>query len=480
MTSIHPFWVAGVATTSNEIAQVLHPSDDSLVARHYVPSAQDIEDAIRSASTEAKSVQSTSAATRAEALMHVSRQLNERLEEVANLIVDENGKPIMWARAEALRAVATFRWAAEEVRRFSGEMQRLDTEVTTSGRMAIIRRFPYGPILGISPFNFPINLVAHKLAPAIAVGAPIIIKPAPSTPMCALLLGELLAETDLPRGAWSILPIGNELAPLLVQDQRLPVISFTGSDKVGYEIEKQVPAKRLTLELGGNAAAVVLADWNSKQDLDWAASRIATFGNYQAGQSCVSVQRVLIHDSLFAHLSEQIVKNVLSLPNGDPRDEKVVVGPLINVDAAIRVEAWIQQAVAQGAKLLCGGTRDGAFVEPAVLVDVPVNSNLMCSEVFGPVIVLAPFATTDEAFDLVNDSEFGLQAGIFTHDIQTAFKAHRELEVGGVIIGDVPSFRSDQMPYGGVKGSGSGKEGLRFAMEDLTHERVMVLSGLDL
>lgn len=480
MTSIHPFWVAGVSTTSDEIAQILHPGDESLVARHYVPNAQDIEDAIRTASTNAKDVQSTSAATRAEALMHVSRRLNERLEEVANLIVDENGKPIMWARAEALRAVATFRWAAEEVRRFSGEMQRLDTELITTGRMAIIRRFPYGPILGISPFNFPINLVAHKLAPAIAVGAPIIIKPAPSTPMCALLLGELLAETDLPKGAWSILPIGNELAPQLVQDHRLPVISFTGSDKVGYAIEKQVPSKRLTLELGGNAAAVVLADWNSPQDLDWAVSRISTFGNYQAGQSCVSVQRVLIHESLFAGLTKQIVQTVQSLPNGDPHDETVVVGPLINVDAAQRVESWIEQAVAEGATLLCGGTRDGAFVEPAVLINVAASSNLMCSEVFGPVIVLAPFATTDEAFELVNESEFGLQVGVFTHDIQTAFKAHRELDVGGVIIGDVPSFRSDQMPYGGVKGSGSGKEGVRFAMEDFTHERVMVLSGLDL
>ena len=480
MTSIHPFWVAGVSTTSAEIAQVLHPSDESIVARHYVPSVKDIGDAIHAASTQAKTVQATSAATRAEALMHVSRRLSERFDEVANLIVAENGKPIMWARAEALRAVATFRWAAEETRRFSGEMQRLDTETTTAGRMAIIRRFPYGPILGISPFNFPINLVAHKLAPAIAVGAPIIIKPAPSTPMCALLLGELLAETDLPNGAWSILPIGNELAPLLVQDPRLPVISFTGSDKVGYEIEKQVPSKRLTLELGGNAAAVVLEDWNSQKNLDWAASRIATFGNYQAGQSCVSVQRVLIHESLFDDLSVQIVQTVKSLPNGDPHDESVVVGPLINVEAAKRVESWIEQAVADGATLLCGGTREGAFVEPAVLVNVPASSNLLCNEVFGPVIVLASFSTTQEAFDLVNDSEFGLQAGIFTHDIQTAFKAHRDLDVGGVIIGDVPSFRSDQMPYGGVKGSGSGKEGLRFAMEDFTHERVMVLSGLDL
>jgi acyl-CoA reductase-like NAD-dependent aldehyde dehydrogenase len=374
----------------------------------------------------------------------------------------------------------TFRWAAEEVRRFSGELQRLDTEAATAGRMAIIRRFPHGPVLGISPFNFPMNLVAHKVAPAIAVGAPIIVKPAPSTPLSALVLGEILAETDLPAGSWSVIPVGNEAAPGLVADVRLPVVSFTGSDKVGFEIQKAVPSKHITLELGGNAAAVVLEDWNSEKDMTWAASRIATFANYQAGQSCISVQRVLIHDSIFEEMTNRIVAAVAALPNGDPRDEKTVVGPMINEAAAIRVEEWVNEAVAGGAKVLTGGKRNGSYYEPTVLADVAVDAKVSCNEVFGPVMLVNSISSTQEGFDIVNDSPFGLQAGVFTHDVQTAFLAHSELEVGGVIIGDVPTFRSDQMPYGGVKASGVGKEGLLHAMRDLTHERILVLSDLAL
>jgi acyl-CoA reductase-like NAD-dependent aldehyde dehydrogenase len=396
------------------------------------------------------------------------------------LILDENGKPLLWARAESARAGMTFRWAAEEVRRFSGELQRLDTEAATAGRMAIIRRFPHGPVLGISPFNFPMNLVAHKVAPAIAVGAPIIVKPAPSTPLSALVLGEILAETDLPAGSWSVVPVGNEAAPGLVADVRLPVVSFTGSDKVGFEIQKAVPSKHITLELGGNAAAVVLEDWNSEKDMTWAASRIATFANYQAGQSCISVQRVLIHDSIFEEMTNRIVAAVAALPNGDPRDEKTVVGPMINEAAAIRVEEWVNEAVAGGAKVLTGGKRNGSYYEPTVLSDVAVDAKVSCNEVFGPVMLVNSISSTQEGFDIVNDSPFGLQAGVFTHDVQTAFLAHSELEVGGVIIGDVPTFRSDQMPYGGVKASGVGKEGLLHAMRDLTHERILVLSDLAL
>jgi acyl-CoA reductase-like NAD-dependent aldehyde dehydrogenase len=412
--------------------------------------------------------------------MHISKRLSERVEEIAQLILEENGKPLMWARAEAGRATTVFRWAAEEVRRFSGEIQRLDTEAAAAGRMAIIRRFPHGPVLGISPFNFPMNLVAHKVAPAIAVGAPIIVKPAPSTPLSALLLGEILAEVDLPQGSWSILPIANADAPALVADPRLPVVSFTGSDKVGYEIQKAVPNKHITLELGGNAAAIVNDDWDSEADLTWAATRIATFANYQAGQSCISVQRVLIHENLYEQLTAKIVEMVAGLKNGDPRDEKTVVGPLINEAAAIRVEEWVNEAVAGGAKVLTGGKRNGSFYEPTVLANVPTDAKVSCNEIFGPVMMVNKISSFEQGIALVNDSIFGLQAGVFTHDIQKAFHAHRELEVGGVIVGDVPTFRSDQMPYGGVKASGVGKEGLRYAMQDFTHERILVLSGIDL
>ena len=480
MSSVKPFWIGNLPVISADIADVHHPVDSSIIGQHFVPTEQHVEQAIHQAAQSSKECRSTPVALRAEALMHVSRRLAERVEEVAALIVAENGKPIMWARAEAQRAVQTFRWAAEEARRMSGELQRLDTEVAATGRLAVIRRFPRGPVLGIAPFNFPMNLVAHKVAPAIAVGAPIIVKPAPATPLSALLLGELLAETDLPVGSWAVLPVGNESAATMVKDDRLPVISFTGSDVVGYSIQREVPHKHLTLELGGNAAVVVLEDWSSDADLEWAATRITTFANYQAGQSCVSVQRVLIHESLYERLVSLIVDKTNALPSGDVYDATTVVGPMINEAAAIRVEAWIQQAVDSGARLLCGGSRDGTRVAPTVLTDVPASQPVVCNEVFGPVVVLSHFSTLDQALAQVNDSPFGLQAGVFTHNLQSAFTAHRELEVGGVIIGDVPSFRSDQMPYGGTKASGVGKEGLRFAMEDFTYERVMVLSGLDL
>jgi len=480
MTTAHPFWLAGKAATSGNLENVTHPGDGSLVGQYHVPTKDQVDQAVSAAWAVRREFQRTTAAARAEALLHISKRLAERVEEIAQLILEENGKPLMWARAEAGRATTVFRWAAEEVRRVSGEVQRLDTEAAAAGRMSIIRRFPYGPVLGISPFNFPMNLVAHKVAPAIAVGAPIIIKPAPSTPLSALLLGEILSEVDLPEGSWSILPIANVDAPALVADPRLPVVSFTGSDKVGYEIQKAVPNKHITLELGGNAAAIVSDDWNSDADLNWAATRIATFANYQAGQSCISVQRVLIHDSIYSELTQRIVDAVANLKNGDPRDEKTVVGPLINEEAAIRVETWVNEAVAAGAKVLTGGKRNGSFYEPTVLADVPADAKVSCNEVFGPVMFVNKIATFDEGIDIVNDSIFGLQTGVFTHDIQKAFHAHRELEVGGVIVGDVPTFRSDQMPYGGVKASGVGKEGLRYAMQDFTHERIMVLSGIDL
>jgi acyl-CoA reductase-like NAD-dependent aldehyde dehydrogenase len=480
MTAIYPFWIAGKPVKSDKVADVIHPGDGKVIGEHYVPSAAHVEQAVAGAWESRHAARRTTAAQRADALMLISKRLTERAEEIAQLILAENGKPLIWARAEAGRAGLVFRWAAEEVRRFSGELQRLDTEAATAGRMAIIRRFAHGPVLGISPFNFPMNLVAHKVAPAIAVGAPIVVKPAPSTPLSALLLGEILAEADLPVGSWSVIPVGNEAAPALVADVRLPVVSFTGSDKVGFEIQKAVPHKHITLELGGNAAAVVLEDWNSEKDLTWAASRIATFANYQAGQSCISVQRVLIHESLFEDLKNRVVAAVAALPNGDPRDEKTVVGPMIDEAAAIRVEEWVNEAVTAGAKVLTGGKRNGSFYEPTVLVDVPTDAKVSCNEIFGPVMMLNSIATAQEGFDLVNDSPFGLQAGVFTHNLQTAFLAHTELEVGGVIIGDVPTFRSDQMPYGGIKASGVGKEGLRHAMQDLTHERILVLSDLAL
>jgi acyl-CoA reductase-like NAD-dependent aldehyde dehydrogenase len=471
------FWIAGSPESSDDIVEVRNPYDGRLVGMTSNATPEQVDRAIQAAADVAPIAAALPAAARAAALDHVSKRLAERGDEVARLISAENGKPIMWARAELGRAVSTFRWAAEEARRFSGELQRLDTDPAAAGRMGLIRRFPKGPVLGITPFNFPLNLVAHKVAPAIAVGAPIVVKPAPATPLTALLLGEILAETDLPTGMFSVLPVPNAAAPGLVADPRLPVISFTGSGPVGAAIRSAVPHKHVTLELGGNAAAVVCSDY---ADIDWAANRVALFSNYQAGQSCIAVQRVIVHRSVADTFIEKLVTAVSKLAVGDPAADTTQVGPLINEAAAERVETWVSEAVSAGAKVLTGAVRDGATYAPTVLVNAPADAKVCADEVFGPVLVVSVADSDDEAFALVNDSAFGLQVGVFTTSIQTAFRAHQQLEVGGVIVGDVPSFRADQMPYGGVKGSGVGREGLRSAMDDYTDPRVLVLTGIAL
>ncbi|MEV6105793.1 aldehyde dehydrogenase family protein [Streptomyces sp. NPDC051940] len=481
MTAPHPFWLAGRQATGDDTLDVTSPWDGRPVGSVSVPTDAQVEEAVAAAHAVADEFAATPAHVRAAALDHVSKRLAERTEEIAQLISAENGKPVKWARGEVGRAVSVFRFAAEEARRFNaGDAQRLDTDAGGVGRLALTRRFPKGPVLGIAPFNFPLNLCAHKVAPAIAVGTPIILKPAPATPLSALLLGELLAETDLPAGSWSVLTVANDRMPALVQDERLPVISFTGSDKVGYQILDSVPRKHCTLELGGNGAALVLDDWSSEADLDWAAQRIATFSNYQGGQSCISVQRVIADASVYDRLVPKVVAAVEAQVTGDPSDAATDVGPLVSEDAAKRVESWVDEAVAAGAKLLTGGKREGASYAPTVLAEVPGEVTISCEEVFGPVLTLQRADGTDAVFAAANASKYGLQAGVFTHDLQTAFRAHRALEVGGVIVGDVPSYRADQMPYGGVKQSGVGREGVRFAMDDYTYERVMVLTGLDL
>ncbi|MFE6889707.1 aldehyde dehydrogenase family protein [Streptomyces sp. NPDC057694] len=481
MTATHAFWLAGRQATGDDTFDVHNSYDGRLVGTVAVPTEAQVEEAVAAAHAVVDEFAATPAHVRAKALNHVADRLTERTEEIAQLISAENGKPIKWARGEVGRAVSVFRFAAEEARRWnSGDAQRLDTDAGGQGRLALTRRIPKGVVLGIAPFNFPLNLSAHKVAPAIAVGAPIILKPAPATPISSLILGELLAETDLPAGSWSVLTVPNDRMPALVQDERLPVISFTGSGPVGYAIMDSVPRKHCTLELGGNGAAVVLADWASEEDLDWAATRIATFSNYQGGQSCISVQRVIADAAVYDRLLPKIVAAVEALVTGDPADEATDVGPLVSEAAAERVAAWVTEAVDAGASLLAGGKRDGATYAPTVLADVPADVTISCEEVFGPVLTVKKVDGETEAFAAVNDSKYGLQAGVFTHDLQTAFRAHRALEVGGVVVGDVPSYRADQMPYGGAKQSGVGREGVRYAMDDYTYERVLVLTGLAL
>ncbi|WUS99540.1 aldehyde dehydrogenase family protein [Streptomyces sp. NBC_00708] len=481
MTSTHAFWLAGRQATGEESFDVTNSWDGRLVGTVSVPTEAQVEEAVAAAHAVREEFAATPAHVRAAALDHVARRLAERTEEIAQLISAENGKPVKWARGEVGRAVSVFRFASEEARRFnSGEAQRLDTDAGGTGRLGLTRRFPRGTVLGIAPFNFPLNLSAHKVAPAIAVGVPIILKPAPATPLSSLILGELLAETDLPAGSWSVLTVPNDRMPALVQDERLPVISFTGSAPVGYAIMDSVPRKHCTLELGGNGAAVVLGDYASDEDLDWAATRIATFSNYQGGQSCISVQRVIVDAAVHDRLLPRIVAAVEAQVTGDPSDPTTDVGPLVDEAAARRVESWVDEAVAAGAQLLAGGKRDGSTYAPTVLAGLPDGVTLATEEVFGPVLSVQKVNGEAEAFAAVNASQYGLQAGVFTHDIQAAFRAHRALEVGGVIIGDVPSYRADQMPYGGAKQSGVGREGVRYAMDDYTYERVLVLTGLAL
>jgi acyl-CoA reductase-like NAD-dependent aldehyde dehydrogenase len=475
-----PFYLAGEPASSDDVLTVHHPYDGRVVDSTSHATPEQVERAVAAAAAVAGEAAALPAHVRAGALDHVSRRIAERADEVARLITAEGGKPLKWARGEAARAVATFRWAAEEARRNSGELQRLDTEPAGTGRIAVVRRVPRGPVLGISPFNFPLNLVAHKMAPALAAGAPIVVKPAPATPLSALLLGELLAETDLPAGMFSVLPVPNDRAGTLVDDPRLPVVSFTGSGPVGWSIRDRVPRKHVTLELGGNAAAVVCEDWSATEDLQWAAERAATFATYQAGQSCISVQRVFVHEWLFDAFLHRLVSAVQLQRVGDPFDEQTDVGPLINQAAAERVEAWVDEAVAAGATVHTGGKRDGNSYAPTVLTGVPKEARVSAEEVFGPVLVVTPVQDAAAAFAAVNDSAYGLQAGVFTHNIQTAFTAHRTLAVGGVIVGDVPSYRADQMPYGGIKGSGIGREGVASAIADYTEPRVMVLTGVNL
>jgi acyl-CoA reductase-like NAD-dependent aldehyde dehydrogenase len=470
-----PFYVAGDWRRGEGSLEVKSPYDGSPVVSIGVPTDRDVEDAVVAAVETFAGSRHLPTDVRAEGLMHVSRRITERLEEFAEAVTREGGKPLKWSRVEVTRAVSTFRWAAEECRRFGGEFLPLDTEASLGSRAGIVRRFPFGPVLGISPFNFPVNLVAHKMAPALAVGAPIVLKPAGVTPLGALMLAELFDETELPKGMLSVLPISSDRAQRLVEDRRFKKLSFTGSG-IGWKLKGLDPHKHVTLELGGNAGVIVHSD----ADLDHAAQRVAIGGYYQAGQSCIAVQRVFVQSEVYDDFLARLVKEVEGLKVGDPMDPTVDVGPVIDQGAADRIEEWVNEAVQQGAKILTGGTREGSLLQPTILVDVTADMRVCKEEVFGPVITVQAYQTFEEAIAKVNDSQYGLQAGVFTSSIDRAMLAHRDIEVGGVIVNDVSAFRADQMPYGGSKESGYGREGLRYAMEEMTEPRIMVLSQVPL
>ncbi|MGZ8578264.1 MAG: aldehyde dehydrogenase family protein [Actinomycetota bacterium] len=474
--SVRPYLVNGEWRTGEGTFEVKNPYDDSVVEEIGIPTEGDVEEAVATAAATFEESKRLPVHARADALDHISRRLSETIPENAGLIAREGGKPLKWATVEATRAVSTYRWASETIRHGDDELMRLDTEAALGSRVGILRRFPIGPVLGITPFNFPLNLVAHKVAPSLAVGAPIVVKPASATPIGTLRLAEFFAETDLPKGMYQVLPVSSTVADGMARDDRFRKISFTGSSEIGWYLKGLDPKKRVTLELGGNAGVVVHSD----ADLDFAAQRVAFGGYYQAGQSCISVQRVLVASEVYDDFANRLVKQVESLKVGDPMDPTVDVGPVIQRSEVDRIGEWVQEAVSQGAQVLTGGTGDGPFFQPTLIADVRPEMKVCREEVFGPVVTISPYQTFEEALATVNDSRFGLQAGVFTNDINRAFEAHRTLEVGGVIVNDVSAFRADQMPYGGSKDSGFGREGLRFAMEEMTEPRIMVLSHVPL
>jgi acyl-CoA reductase-like NAD-dependent aldehyde dehydrogenase len=476
MSETKPYLVAGEWKSGSGSFDVKSPFNGDVVATVASPTEADVEAAVAAAASTFEESRKLPIHARADALMHISTRLGERVDEVGELIAKEGGKPVKWAKVEATRAVSTFRWAAEECRRGGGELMRLDTEAALGSRMGIVRRFPLGPVFGISPFNFPVNLVAHKMAPALAVGAPIVLKPATKTPLGALLLGELFTETELPAGMCSVLPVGGSEAGEIARDSRFAKISFTGSSEVGWDLKASSPKKAVTLELGGNAGVIVHSD----ADITTAAQRIAYGGYYQAGQSCISVQRVLVHRDVEREFTDALVNEVNKLVTGDPMDSQTDVGPVIDHDALERIAAWVDEAVQSGAEVLTGGKREDPFYLPTVLSSTDPEMKVRCEEIFGPVVTVGTFTDFEDAINEVNNSKYGLQAGVFTKDVNLLMAAHRDIEVGGVIANDVSAFRADQMPYGGSKDSGFGREGLRYAMDEMTEPRILVLSHVPL
>src|SRR5580658_614029 len=468
----HGFFVDGRWMEDGDILEVRSPFDDSVIGRVVQARREHAEAAIAAAVKAFGTTRRLPAFERQRVLRRVAQSIAERRDEFSRTIALEAGKPIKSARIEVGRAVFIFNVAAEETTRIYGEYLPLDWQEFTAGRWGIVKRFPLGPIAGITPFNFPLHLVAHKVAPAMAAGCSMVLKPAPQTPISSLLLAECVQQAGWPDGGLNVLPLSNEDASLLVTDERIKLISFTGSVPVGWDIKRRAGKKKVALELGGNAGAVVHSD----ADLSYAADRCVMGGFAYAGQTCISVQRILVEHSVYGKFTDLFVAGVKQLKTGDPLDDSTDVGPLIRESDAIRCINWIDEAVHHGARLLTGGHRKRPIVEPSVLTGTRPDMKVNCQEVFGPVVTVEPYKDFEQALREINHSAYGLQAGIFTRDTKLLFQAYEELEVGGLIAGDVPSFRIDHMPYGGVKDSGLGREGLRYAIEEMTQPKLLVMN----
>ena len=469
---VWPALVAGEAVNEGEFIEVRSPHDGSVVGRVIRPTREHVERSIAAAAAAFEVTRKMPSCERQAVLRRVTQAVSERREEFAQMICAEAGKPIKTARGEVERAIFTLEIAAEESTRIYGEVIPIDVQEFTRGRWAMVRRYPFGPVAAITPFNFPLNLVAHKLGPAIAAGCPIVLKPASQTPLSALMLAEEIMDAGWPSGALSVLPLAGDQAISLVEDDRLKILSFTGSAAVGWNLKSRAGKKRVSLELGGNAGCIIHGD----ADLDFAAERCAVGGFSYAGQSCISVQRIFVEAPAFDRFLQAFVPKVNALKLGDPALESTDVGPMIHESDAVRAEEWVREAVSGGATLLCGGKRHGSLFEPTVLTRTQPRQRVNCMEVFAPIVTVEPYADFDEALARVNDSPYGLQAGLFTRDAARIFRAYDALEVGGLVAGDVPTFRIDNMPYGGAKDSGMGREGVRYAIEEMTERRLLVMN----
>jgi acyl-CoA reductase-like NAD-dependent aldehyde dehydrogenase len=470
------FLLCGKEWTEGEALEVRSPWDQGLVGRVTMATRADARQAVHHAVASLRRARALPRWKRREILEDVAAALIDQKERFAQLIVAEAGKPVRLARAEVDRAVLTFKTAAEEAARLGGESLPLDLTEGNEGRWGLVQRFPVGPVLAITPFNFPLNLVAHKLAPAMAAGCPVILKPAPETPFTALALGEVILKAGWPEEALAVLPLSDaDTAWLAEKEDRIKLVSFTGSAKVGWELKVHSGRKRVLLELGGNAALIVHGDW---PDLDEAATRTARAAFGYAGQSCVSVQRVFVERCVFQTFLWKVVEETAKLPAGNPSDEATEISPLIHLADAERVESWIKEAVAGGAKLVSGGERHGSVVTPAILTATKPGMKLRDEEGFGPVVAIEPYDDFEQALADANHSKYGLQAGLLTRDAGRILTAYRELEVGALIVGDTPSWRTESMPFGGVKDSGLGREGIRSAIEEMTEPRILVMAGL--
>ncbi|HMU53627.1 MAG TPA: aldehyde dehydrogenase family protein [Nitrospira sp.] len=472
MQGPRPFLIGGMWRQGKTVLPVHDPFTGKVLAEVAQAGSEDASDAAQSTSDAARQMGALSSHGRYHLLQKIAGALYDRRDEFAQLMTAEAGKPITDAKREVSRAVQTFTVAAEEARRIPGDVIPLDWTPGTDSHLGILRRVPIGPVLGITPFNFPLNLVAHKVAPALAAGNSILIKPAPQAPLTALLLGEVAMEAGVPPGGLNILPCDNTVAEQLVTDPRFKLLSFTGSAAVGWKLKALSGKKKVVLELGGNAGVIVEPD----ADLELATQRCATGGFAYAGQTCISVQRIFVHHSIADLFTTKLLLQVARLKAGDPGDSGTIVGPLIDQGAANRVEGWIAEAVSQGARVLLGGKRLGSVVEATVLGNVTPAMKVSCQEVFGPVVTVTPYQEFEEAIEALNQSDYGLQAGVFTQNVDKIFQAFRRLEVGAVLANEIPTFRTEHMPYGGVKDSGLGREGVASTIEEMTEPRLLVLN----